>query len=75
MKKSIIAFFFLIGTVAFAQTGRVGINTETPQTTLDISGKKDTNGDLLPTDMTGLQAPRLTRDKGNALYGTDQKGA
>ena len=79
MKKLIIAVFFLIGISAFSQTGRVGINTETPQTTLDISGKKDTNGDLLPTDMTGLQAPRLTRAeltaKGNALYGTDQKGA
>lgn len=78
MKKSLIAVFSLIGISAFSQTGRVGINTETPQTTLDISGKKDTNGDLLPTDMTGLQAPRLTRAeltaKGDALYGTNQKG-
>lgn len=77
--QSIIAALFLTSTFAFAQTGRVGINTEAPQTTLDISGKKDSSGNLLTTDMTGLQAPRLTRAeltaKGNSLYGTNQKGA
>lgn len=64
---------------AYSQKGRVGINTTDPKTTLDVSGKTDTLGNLLTTDVTGLQAPRLTRaeltDKGNSLYGSDQKGA
>ena len=64
---------------AYAQEGRVGVNTTTPKTTLDVNGKKDTSGNLLTTDITGLQAPRLTRAeltaKGNTLYGADQKGA
>ncbi|AZB27404.1 hypothetical protein EG339_23835 [Chryseobacterium bernardetii] len=62
-----------------AQDGRMGINTPDPKTTLDVSGKTDASGNLLITDKTGLQAPRLTRAeltaKGNTLYGTDQKGA
>ena len=68
-----------VATTAFAQTGRVGINTETPKTTFDVNGKKDGSGNLLTTDVTGMQAPRLTRAeltaKGAVLYGTDQKGA
>lgn len=55
-----------------AQQGRVGINTQTPTSTLDIRGKSDV------MDMTGMQAPRITRAdltaKGNSLYGTDQAG-
>ncbi|WP_345200648.1 hypothetical protein [Chryseobacterium ginsengisoli] len=58
---------------------QVGINTESPKSSMDIRGKVDSGGISLPTDITGLQAPRLTRaeltSKGNALYGTDQKGA
>ncbi|KFC19707.1 hypothetical protein [Chryseobacterium sp. FH1] len=61
-----------------AQTGRVGVNTDDPKSTLDITGSKNINGELLATDVTGLQAPRLTRAeltaKGNSLYGTDQRG-
>ncbi|WP_162800987.1 hypothetical protein [Chryseobacterium sp. KLBC 52] len=56
-----------------AQTAGVGINTTTPNSTLDVNGK------LGVTDIDGLQAPRLTRAelsaKGDALYGTNQKGA
>lgn len=83
MKKNITTLLALglifSGNIINAQTGRVGINTADPKSTMDISGKKDGSGNLLPTDMTGLQAPRLTRAeltaKGNTLYGTDQKGA
>ncbi|MDR6372113.1 hypothetical protein J2795_003229 [Chryseobacterium bernardetii] len=57
----------------FAQNAGVGINTTAPNSTLDINGK------LGITDLDGLQAPRLTRAelsaKGDALYGTNQKGA
>jgi hypothetical protein len=79
MKNCIKITLLLSSTTIFAQVGRAGINTTTPKTTLDVNGKTDTSGNLLSTDVTGLQAPRLTRTeltaKGNALYGTDQKGA
>lgn len=77
-KLSIIALF-AISMSAYAQEGRVGINTTTPKTTMDVNGKTDGSGVSLATDITGLQAPRLTRkeltDKGDALYGKNQKGA
>lgn len=61
-----------------AQEGRVGINTDSPKSTLDVRGKTDASGNTLSTDITGLQAPRLTlaelTAKGNTLYGVDQKG-
>ena len=80
MKKITTAALFLMLTgTAFAQEGRVGINTTDPKTTFDVNGKIDSSGKLLTTDITGMQAPRLTRAelaaKGNALYGADQKGA
>lgn len=75
----IASAFFALSTNAFAQEGRVGINTPEPKTTLDVSGKKDDLGNLLTTDVTGLQPPRLTRaeltDKGDDLYSYDQQGA
>jgi hypothetical protein len=83
MKKNLttvlaIGMVLSLSTVAYAQTGRVGVNTADPKSTMDINGQKDGSGNLLTTDMTGLQAPRLTRAeltaKGDALYGTDQKG-
>ena len=83
MNKNIILLGALLSsTIAFSQQGRVGVNTNSPKTTMDISGKTanaDGSGTVLATDMTGLQAPRITRAdltaKGNSLYGTDQKGA
>lgn len=81
MKKNVITVIMLasFGVLAMAQDGRVGINTTDPKTTMDIRGKTDTSGVSLSTEITGLQAPRLTRAeltaKGNTLYGTDQKGA
>ena len=67
MKKNLTLAVCLFGTMAYAQAG---INTANPKTTLDVNGKTDTSGNLLSTDVTGLQAPRLTRAeltaKGNA---------
>lgn len=58
--------------------GRVGVNTFYPKSTFDINGLKDIDGISSKTEPTGLQAPRITLkeivDKGNALYGSDQKG-
>ncbi|MGG7553059.1 hypothetical protein ACQ7CX_20885 [Chryseobacterium arthrosphaerae] len=70
MKKKITLVFSLMATtIAF---GQVGINTTTPQATLDVVGKKGA------TDKDGLIAPRLTRAeltaKGDALYGAPQNG-
>ena len=78
MKKQLILATVLTTSLYYAQESRIGINTADPKTTLDIRGKTDGAGVSLPSDMTGLQAPRLTRAeitaKGNTLYQTDQKG-
>lgn len=78
MKTTIIGALLLTRAFTFAQIGRVGINTETPKTTLDVVGKVGTDGKSLPSDMTGLQAPRLTREELTSkalIYGQEQKGA
>lgn len=85
MKKQKFTFLILAAMLGFsqsiyAQEARVGINTDTPKTTLDVNGKLNATGTAVDNaDITGLQAPRLTRAelaaKGNALYGADQKGA
>ena len=77
MKKNIILLgAILIGSVAYSQ---VGVNTETPKTTMDISAKRDGAGVITDNTQTyGLQAPRLTRAEltsSTATYGADQRGA
>jgi hypothetical protein len=72
MKKNILTLGTLFcSTIAFSQ---IGINTETPQATLDVKAFA-----LNPNKTDGIIAPRLTREelthKGNTLYGNDQKGA
>lgn len=70
MKKLI--GLILIGTapIVFAQ---VGINTDNPKATLDVTAKKNALA------IEGLLPPRLTRaeltEKGNTLYGAEQDGA
>lgn len=73
--------YFLLGallssTIAFSQ---VGINTEIPKTTMDVSARRNTSGTITDnTQLIGLQAPRLTRAElaaNTATYGVDQKGA
>jgi hypothetical protein len=70
MKKRLLIASTLLSAFTFAQ---VGVNTTTPKTTFDINAKSEN------THIAGLQAPRLTRleltNKGNTLYGVDQKGA
>lgn len=78
-KSFVIAAITSISAFTHAQTAQVGINTNNPNSSLDINGQRDSSGNLLSTDITGLQAPRLTRAeltaKGNTLYTTNQKGA
>lgn len=58
MKKKLLPLLLLAGISAYAQTGNVGINTNAPQATLDVTGK--------PTDTShfdGIIPPRLTGDQ------------
>ena len=72
-------YFLLVGmsctSLAFSQTkGSVGINTNTPKSTLDVNG----NNNSSPTEIIGLQIPRTTRAEitaKNSLYGNNQIGA
>lgn len=75
MKKSLFPLFSVIlfsNAIAQSYDNRIGINTTTPQTTLDVTAPNDN------THIAGIQAPRLTRAeltaKGDSLYGADQKG-
>ncbi|WP_291121140.1 beta strand repeat-containing protein [Empedobacter sp. UBA7248] len=76
MKKKLTSLTILLfNTAVFSQ---VGINTDNPKSTLDIS-VKNTGGVIDNTQSYGLQAPRLSRADLSAIpetnYGTDQKGA
>ena len=57
MKKYLFPLFSVIlfsNAVAQSYDNRVGINTTTPQTTLDVTAPNDN------THIAGIQAPRLT---------------
>lgn len=60
-------------------TAQVGINIAEPNTTLDVSAKRNSSNVLTDTAQTyGLQAPRLTRAELASLtapYGANQNGA
>lgn len=60
MKKNILALGVLLGSLAYAQ-GTIGVNTNEPKTTFDVSAKRDTNGVLVETGAIGLRSPNLTR--------------
>ncbi|SHF09242.1 Phage tail fibre repeat-containing protein [Dysgonomonas macrotermitis] len=70
MKKTslLILGLFSMGIVS----AQVGVNTESPKSTLDVTAINAT------THIAGIQAPRLTlaelTAKGNSLYGTAQVG-
>ncbi|MGE4512988.1 MAG: hypothetical protein AB7E26_04110 [Chryseobacterium sp.] len=70
--KKIITTAYLLGTAVFCQSmfGQVGINTKTPNATLDIA-PKTTDG----SKPEGLLIPQLDGNSLNtAAYGTAQKG-
>lgn len=73
MKKSLMLVGMLTMVLSYAQEGRVGINTENPNATLEVAG----TGNKKVVD--GIIAPRLhgweLRQKGTDVYGEAQKGA
>ncbi|MNK22714.1 hypothetical protein D3C87_409950 [compost metagenome] len=76
MKKNFLSIAILAFGLSSAQ---VGINTDSPKTTLDVSPKRDASGNITDnTQLIGLQAPRLTRAEltnNTGVYGTDQTAA
>ncbi len=70
------AALLLISATVSAQ---VGINTTVPKSTMDVSAKRDSGGNITDnTQIFGLQAPRLTRAEltaNTATYGANQQGA
>lgn len=71
MKKSLMFLGMLSVAVSYAQEGRVGVNTETPNATLEVAGVP-TNANVLD----GIIAPRLTGAQlGAKTYTTAQTGA
>ena len=76
MEKKVILLSLLVSGLVSAQ---VGVNTDTPRTTLDVNAKRNTSGAITDNAQTvGLQAPRLTRLELSSLtatYGTNQNGA
>jgi hypothetical protein len=71
MKQFFVLALTIFATIPFY--AQIGINTESPMATLDVTAPLGTN------IIAGMQAPRLTlaelTAKGNSLYGTAQIGA
>lgn len=78
MKTSTFYFIALFITAPYV-SAQVGINTQSPQTTMDISAKRNSGGVITDnTQLIGLQAPRLTRAEltsNTATYANNQQGA
>lgn len=71
MKKTLMIVGMLSMAFSYGQEGRVGINTENPNATLEVSGVP-TNTSVLD----GIIAPKITGDQLKAkTYTTDQTGA
>lgn len=72
MKSTIAAFSLLLGTMAYAQTGRVGVNTHEPKAAMDINAITADNakGILIPRLNATLVkniTPSLTADQHSML--------
>ncbi|WP_294222785.1 hypothetical protein [uncultured Chryseobacterium sp.] len=76
MKKTIFFAAFTLSALAYSQ---VGVNTQSPASTFDVSIKRDGSGNISDNSLKhGLQAPRLTRTEllaNTPIYTSDQNGA
>lgn len=61
MKKVILSSLLLLGAYSYAQ---VGINTSTPQSTLDVTAKNTTG---TTTNVDGLLVPRVDRQRAQSM--------
>lgn len=79
MKKTLTILGMLSSlAVSYAQEGRVGINTETPQATLDISASKNVRetyaqGVIFPRFATEARAKFINVAEGTMIYNTTKK--
>ena len=76
MKKNLFSLALIVGLTTITNA-QVGINTDTPSSTLDVS-VKGTGATFDNSQTYGLQAPRLTRAELtniSATYGQNQRGA
>lgn len=80
MKKVLFFAMGLFYTTTFAQTGKVGINTEKPRATLDIVGKPITNADknisrgvILPHISDAQKAEFTDKTEGLMIWNTTKK--
>ena len=82
MKKIYFAALFAVGSLAFAQQGKVGVNTEAPKATLDIQ-PSTSNAAANATTNEGVLIPRLVKSRvagiapanrveGTLVYVTDE---
>lgn len=79
MKKTLILLGTLAMSYTYAQQGRVGVNTESPQATLEVTPSK-ANALATATTNEGVIAPKLTKTRianiatpveGTLVYATD----
>ena len=73
MKKNIILLGLLAGTsLAFAQSGKVGVNTSNPEATLDIKPSA-ANAVTSATTNEGVLIPRVSKARLNSISTTNLK--
>ena len=70
MRKIIISLGLLAAGVAYAQTGKVGVNTSSPEATLDIN-PTTANAAATATTNEGILIPRLSRERIENISATD----
>ena len=68
MRRIITSLVLLVGVVGYAQSGKVGINNDLPQATLDIKAKT-TDG----SQFEGILIPRLSRQAAQRMGDAIQK--
>ena len=76
MKK--LYFLLLIWFSSLSLFSQVGVNTTSPNTSLDVQASRNSNGIIDNTQFFGIQAPRITRAEltnYTGSYGPDQNGA
>ena len=72
MRKNIIFLGLLATSLAFAQAGKVGVNTSNPEATLDIKPSA-ANAATTATTNEGVLIPRVSKARLNSIATTNLK--